>query len=219
VKDQGIGIAESKLETIFESFTQVHSDTARNNFGTGLGLAIVKRLIDLQNGNISVKSTVGKGSEFQFSIPYKWVNNTSLNEKTTTEHNETKNYDDCMNGILLVEDNEINQELAKDTILSWQEGFFVDIAENGKEAIEMLQTKNYCVILMDIQMPIMDGHEATQYIRSSLPEPKCSTPIIGMTAHAMTSEKEIAMNNGMNEYIIKPFNPEDLKQKIHSFVK
>jgi CheY-like chemotaxis protein len=119
----------------------------------------------------------------------------------------------------LVEDNLINQELAKDTIASWNEPFQVDVAENGKDAIIAIQEKEYSVILMDIQMPLMDGHEATQYIRNSLPEPKCNIPIIGMTAHAMSSEKEIAMKNGMNEYLTKPFNPNDLKQKIFFFIK
>ncbi|MBI9065742.1 MAG: tetratricopeptide repeat protein [Salinivirgaceae bacterium] len=219
VVDNGIGITESKLESIFESFTQAHSDTSRNHIGTGLGLAIVKRLIELQNGKITVKSKVNKGSEFQFYIPYKI--NVLKNEykKNTLATNSPTKPKSIEKYILLVEDNEINQELAKDTILSWNEKFIVDIAENGKEALELMQSKVYDVILMDIQMPVMDGHEATQYIRTSLPKPKCNTPIIGMTAHAMSSEKELALKNGMNEYIIKPFNPDELKQKIFSFIK
>jgi CheY-like chemotaxis protein len=103
-------------------------------------------------------------------------------------------------------------------MLSWNEPIIVDIAENGKEAILAVQKKNYDIILMDIQMPVMNGHEATQYIRNSLPEPKCNIPIVGMSAHALPVEKEQALKNGMNEYIIKPFNPDELKQKIYSFV-
>lgn len=217
ITDHGLGIPESKLETIFESFTQAHSDTSRLFKGTGLGLSIVKRLVELQDGSIKVKSKVNEGSVFSLSIVYKKADadsNESLNNKPIKQQIDlNKSYN-----ILLVEDNLINQELAKDTILSWPETFNVDIAENGKEALIALQKNKYNLILMDIQMPIMDGHEATQYIRNSLPVPKCNIPIIGMTAHALTSEKELALNNGMNDYIIKPFNPDELKQKIIYFV-
>jgi CheY-like chemotaxis protein len=217
ITDKGVGIPELKLDTIFESFTQVTSDTSRIHEGTGLGLSIVKRLIELQHGTISVKSKVKEGSTFSFAITYK----IAMSER---DENSTQNKPDKIvilpntYNILLVEDNLINQELAKDTIASWKEPFVVDIAENGKEAIMALQKKDFHLVLMDIQMPIMDGHEATQYIRNSLPAPKCNVPIIGMTAHAMSSEKELALKNGMNEYIIKPFNPEELKQKIIYFV-
>jgi CheY-like chemotaxis protein/nitrogen-specific signal transduction histidine kinase len=217
ITDKGVGIPELKLDTIFESFTQVTSDTSRIHEGTGLGLSIVKRLIELQHGTMSVKSKVKEGSTFSFAITYK----IAMSER---DENSTQNKPDKIvilpntYNILLVEDNLINQELAKDTIASWKEPFVVDIAENGKEAIMALQKKDFHLVLMDIQMPIMDGHEATQYIRNSLPAPKCNVPIIGMTAHAMSSEKELALKNGMNEYIIKPFNPEELKQKIIYFV-
>jgi signal transduction histidine kinase/CheY-like chemotaxis protein/Tfp pilus assembly protein PilF len=218
ITDRGVGIPEKKLVNIFETFTQIHSDTARLYEGTGLGLSIVKRLIELQDGQISVKSKVKKGSVFTFSIDYKISVVEQNEEKSTNEdHDEIKIR--LNHNILLVEDNLINQELAKDTIASWNEPFQVDVAENGKDAIIAIQEKEYSVILMDIQMPLMDGHEATQYIRNSLPEPKCNIPIIGMTAHAMSSEKEIAMKNGMNEYLTKPFNPNDLKQKIFFFIK
>lgn len=216
--DTGFGIPESKLESIFDSFTQIHNDASRLFNGTGLGLSIVKRLIELQNGTISVKSKINEGSIFSFSINY------AVDAKKESEakiENTQKSNNDVINrtiNVLLVEDNLINQELAKDTMLSWNEPIIVDIAENGKEAILAVQKKNYDIILMDIQMPIMDGHEATQYIRNSLPEPKCNIPIIGMSAHALPIEKEQALKNGMNEYIIKPFNPDELKQKIYSFV-
>jgi len=218
VTDRGLGIPENKLENIFESFTQVHSDTSRLFKGTGLGLSIVKRLIELQNGDIKVKSKVKEGSEFSFNIPYKVSISNTKNNKTETSSNNTSKTEGIDINILLVEDNLINQELVIDTIESWPEKITVDIADNGKEAILAIQKKEYNVVLMDIQMPIMDGHEATQYIRTSLPEPKCNIPIIGMSAHALSSEKEEAIKNGMNEYIIKPFNPEELKQKIISFV-
>ncbi|HAZ00977.1 MAG: hypothetical protein A2W95_06680 [Bacteroidetes bacterium GWA2_40_14] len=220
VKDHGIGIEAEKLESIFESFNQAQSDTARIFGGTGLGLAIVKRLVALQKGNIEVKSKLNEGSTFTISISYEIppmsAQISPTQEKTVIYpqlHTEGKEYN-----ILLVEDNLINQELAKDTINSWNEPFVVDIAENGREAIEALKNKHYHVIIMDIQMPIMDGHEATRFIRNEMPDPISKIPIIGMTAHAMSSEKELALKNGMNEYIIKPFNPDELKQKIVFFV-
>jgi signal transduction histidine kinase/CheY-like chemotaxis protein len=217
--DTGFGIPESKLESIFDSFTQMHNDASRLFNGTGLGLSIVKRLIELQNGTISVKSKINKGSTFSFTINYTIDNKKET--KPTKNNKETYNKNNTINrtiNVLLVEDNLINQELAKDTMLSWNEPIIVDIAENGKEAILAVQKKNYDIILMDIQMPVMNGHEATQYIRNSLPEPKCNIPIVGMSAHALPVEKEQALKNGMNEYIIKPFNPDELKQKIYSFV-
>jgi len=217
ITDKGVGIPELKLATIFESFTQINSDTSRMSEGTGLGLSIVKRLIELQNGTITVKSKVKQGSTFSFTIKYKIAESDSNEITKNTTKDKTAPLSGTYN-ILLVEDNLINQELAKDTISSWKEPYIVDVAENGKEAIMALQKKTYHVVLMDIQMPVMDGHEATQYIRSSLPAPKCNVPIIGMTAHALSSEKELALKNGMNEYIIKPFNPDELKQKITYFV-
>ncbi len=217
ITDRGMGIPDNKLESIFESFTQINNDTSRLHEGTGLGLSIVKRLVDLQNGTIQVKSKIKEGSVFSFSIPYKIINDELLNKGADDSPDEEISIQGIHN-ILLVEDNLINQELAKDTITSWGENFIVDVAENGKEAIMAIQNKDYSIVLMDIQMPVMDGHEATQFIRKSLPDPKCKVPIIGMTAHAMTSEKETALNNGMDEYITKPFNPDELKHKIKMFI-
>lgn len=217
VKDQGIGIDNELLEHIFESFTQVKTNTIRNKGGTGLGLAIVKRLIELQNGEITVASKVNEGSDFKFTIDY---------EKDTTPKNEpssgnTKSPDTPITQevkILLVEDNEINQELAKDTIKSWGKNYLVKVAGNGKIAIQYLKEEPFHLVLMDIQMPVMDGHETTIYIREKMPPHLANIPIIGMTAHALESEKNTAIKNGMNEYIIKPFNPDELKQKINNFV-
>lgn len=221
VRDHGIGIESDKLESIFESFNQAQSDTARLYGGAGLGLAIVKRLVTLQKGTIEVKSKINEGSTFVVSINYEIPparsQQEAIKKPNEINYNSTGISDEVFQ-ILLVEDNLINQELAKDTINSWNGPFTVDIAENGREAIEALKNKPYHVVIMDIQMPIMDGHEATRFIRNEMPEPISKIPIIGMTAHAMSSEKELAFKNGMNEYIIKPFNPEELKQKIIFFV-
>jgi len=216
VSDHGIGIPEDKLESIFESFTQANSNTARNFGGAGLGLSIVKRLVELQNGTIRVNSKVNEGSVFTVEIEYPIgkvhkpmvLNNTKSMDKTD---NHLKTI------ILLVEDNEINQEIARDTILSWGDNYEVDIAVNGQEAINALENKVYHLVLMDIQMPVMDGNAATLFIRNKLPEPICDIPIIGMTAHGFSQEKETALNNGMNDYIVKPFNPDELRVKIDSF--
>lgn len=217
IVDKGVGIAEDQLENIFESFTQISSNTARNQTGTGMGLAIVKRLVELQNGDINVESKLNEGSKFSFDIAYQIdlseeLTNSSDNNSDSKTISSIK---ECH--VLLVEDNEINQHLATDTILSWEGNYSVDIAGNGKIALEMLNKNKYDVVLMDIQMPVMDGHEATIQIRKSK-EPIGSIPIIGMTAHALPHEKDLAFKNGMSEYIIKPFNPDELQQKINSFV-
>lgn len=215
VTDQGIGIDEDKLDSIFESFTQAQNDTSRFYGGTGLGLAIVKRLATMQKGKITVSSKPNLGSCFSVTIPYEIVDE-PMEESPANEKSESKLPISSTNPIriLLVEDNLINQELAVDTIKSWQEKTEIDIAENGKEAIEALKNKKYHVVIMDIQMPVMDGHEATKYIRTQMEAPVKDIPIIGMTAHAFSKEKELAFENGMDEYIVKPFDPEELKRKI-----
>jgi len=214
VTDRGIGIEESKQEAIFESFNQIRNNDNKKYSGTGLGLSIVKRLVLLQEGSISLNSKPNEGTTFTINIPY------SITNKPITlaaSDKKTENTIDLIH-ILLVEDNEINQELAKDTILSWGNNYKIDVAENGKEAIQALENKDYSLILMDIQMPEMDGHEATIYIRTQMSNKKSKTPILGMTAHALQSEKDLAIKNGMDDYITKPFNPIKLKQIISSYV-
>jgi signal transduction histidine kinase/Flp pilus assembly protein TadD/ActR/RegA family two-component response regulator len=220
VKDYGIGIEEEQQENIFESFNQAQKDTARIFGGTGLGLAIVKRLVSLQGGTVELQSKINKGSTFTVKIWYEIPPAPVAQEYIKSDKNTKEiTLGEKQYNILLVEDNLINQELAKDTINSWNLPFTVDIADNGREAIAALKNKMYHAILMDIQMPVMDGHEATKFIRNEMPEPISSIPIIGITAHALTTEKELAFKNGMNEYITKPFNPDELKQKIVSFVR
>ncbi len=220
VVDRGIGIEETKLANIFESFAQISSNTARNQTGTGMGLAIVKRLIELQKGSITVDSKVNEGSKFKFTIPYSIAPPEMVIKKKKNTDNAVDNINITKRvNILLVEDNEINQELAVDTINSWNMNFNIDIAQNGMEAIDMHEKNNYDIILMDIMMPLMDGNEATIHIRKKMAAPKCNIPIIGMTAHALPQEKHTAMENGMNEYVTKPFNPRELKQKIIDFTE
>lgn len=212
VEDNGIGISQNKLNQIFQSFTQGESDTTRKYGGTGLGLSIVKQLIKLQNGEITVDSRIDKGTAFTFYIILKRSDkNTNTLIKHTQKNIESSNADNMR--ILLVEDNIINQQLAYDTIKSWNINIVVDIAENGKIALSKIEQNNYSLVLMDIQMPVMDGNEATLRIRNLRP-PKNKIPIIAMTAHALKNEKENYLNNGMDDYISKPFDPKELFVKI-----
>jgi len=213
VKDTGIGIPKDKLAFIFEAFTQADKDTSRRYGGTGLGLSIVKQLAELQNGSVSVTSEEGKGSCFYFRIKYK--KNTKpvikLPEHKNGEYKAVKDLN-----ILLVEDNTMNQLLAKKVLGDW--GWNVDTAENGLLALEKIRSKEFDLVLMDIQMPEMDGYEATRQIRHNLPSPKSSVPIMAMTAHVMASEEQECYKIGMNDYISKPFDPKMLYDKITSLV-
>ncbi|HYG40212.1 MAG TPA: response regulator [Cytophagales bacterium] len=218
VEDTGIGIPNNKLESIFDSFTQASSDTTRKYGGTGLGLAIVKNILELQDGKIWVESVLGKGSKFTFTLPLK-KNHTGNAQKPgsflSSEKDKSTNLEKVK--VLLVEDNEINQLLAETVLRS--AGCEVTIADNGKIALEKLQANAVDIVLMDIQMPEMDGYEATSYIRSNFKKPLSQVPIIAMTAHAMSPESAKCIQAGMNDYISKPFEANDLYHKIASLVK
>ncbi|NOZ48055.1 MAG: response regulator [Chlorobi bacterium] len=213
VSDTGIGISKDKLHNIFDSFTQAESNTTRKFGGTGLGLAIVKQLVDLQNGSLTVESEIDKGTDFYFELNFLIGSKVNEEEYSTGKVSSTNEKINEIK-ILLVEDNEINQQLALDTIKNWNKKIEVDVAANGLIATNKLKKKDYHIILMDIQMPEMDGIEATKIIRQEFKEPKSSIPIIAMTAHAMKEERETCKKIGMNDYITKPFYPEDLYRKI-----
>lgn len=210
VKDSGIGIPEDKLSHIFERFTQASNSTTRKFGGTGLGLSIVKNLIELQGGSIEVQSAIGSGSEFVFKINYPIVKEKRLDQMLIPEENkdEFKTIK-----VLLFEDNPLNQKLAKMVLKGF--GFESDIAENGKIGVEMLAINSYDIILMDLQMPEMDGYQATDYIRNQL---KLTIPIMAMTAHSLLGEKEKCLGMGMNDYITKPFKQDELLTKIRDLV-
>lgn len=212
VSDTGIGIEKDKLPGIFDRFRQAEDSITRKYGGTGLGLAIVKDLVDLQQGSITVISEPGLGTRFQLSIPYKIPVEGKAPKHKVVKHDIM--YPTAGNTqMLVVEDNEINQSLMKHLLASWQVN--PDIAANGKEAIEMLRHKKYDVILMDIQMPEMDGYSATQIIRKEL---KLTTPIIAMTAHALAGEREKCLGFGMDEYISKPVREQELRGLINRLV-
>jgi PAS domain S-box-containing protein len=210
VKDTGIGIPEDQLESIFDAFTQVNNETARVYGGTGLGLAIVKQLADIQGGSVSVTSEPGEGSCFNFTIGYQIKKGQTKQAENNADEEATVILKDLR--VLVAEDNIMNQVLAKKVLSDW--GWEVDIADDGERAIELLKQKNFDVVLMDIQLPKMDGYQATHYIRSNLSLPKKAIPIIAMTACAMEGEEEKCLKAGMNGYVSKPFNTKTLYTNI-----
>jgi signal transduction histidine kinase/ActR/RegA family two-component response regulator len=217
VSDTGIGIDDDRMGKIFESFEQAYSDTSRKFGGTGLGLSISKKLVELHNGKIWVESEKGKGSQFHFIIPYTLA-------EIKTEVIPTEDFHDNTAAaikdirILLVEDNAFNVIVAQEELEDAVEGVQVEVAENGLIAVEKLKSTTFDVILMDIQMPVMNGFEATKAIRR-LDSEKANTPIIAMTANVLKEEVDLCYQAGMNDFIGKPFDTEELLSKIKNLVK
>lgn len=210
VSDTGIGIMSSKLGHVFEAFTQAKSETARIYGGTGLGLSIVKKLVHLLEGSITVESTYSKGSVFSVKFPVE----ISLKENEETHFEVLLEQEKKLDiTILLVEDNKANQLLASTRLRRW--GCTVEIASNGIEAVKMVERNSpYDIILMDIQMPIMDGYEAAKIIKNELNKTRKNIPIIAMTAYASKSDISEALKAGMIDYVFKPFDAEILFQKL-----
>jgi two-component system CheB/CheR fusion protein len=210
ITDTGIGIPENKMESIFEKFQQAGTETSSLYGGTGLGLAIVKQLVEPQGGKISVKSEVGVGSTFSIVLSFKKTQNKIdpesgvENAPNNQERIEIKNVE-----VLVVEDIALNQLLMR-TLLN-DSGFDCEIASNGKIAIEKLKNKTYDIILMDLQMPEMNGFEATEYIRNKM---HSKTPIIALTADVTTVDLKKCKAVGMNDYLAKPVDEKLLYNKI-----
>jgi signal transduction histidine kinase/CheY-like chemotaxis protein len=195
--DTGIGISQQKLQTIFERFQQADTETTRRFGGTGLGLAIVKQLVSMQDGTISVKSEQGKGTRFFVELGYNVPDINQLYEEALSAQEEAVPLQKIT--VLIAEDNLMNQQLISHLMRSWD----IDhvLVSNGIEVVEKLKERQYSIVLMDIQMPGMDGYKATEIIRNEL---GLNIPIIAMTAHAMTGEKEKCLHLGMNDYVSKP---------------
>ncbi|MCD8740578.1 PAS domain S-box protein [Mucilaginibacter roseus] len=211
VIDTGIGIANDKISTIFESFKQAEADTTRKYGGTGLGLPITKRLIELHDSRINVDSTPGQGSTFWFTITF---------DKAESERNNMDNAAEAgLNiNVLVVDDNQINRLLVNKVLKKW--GATADFAENGQEAVEKIESSaQYDAVLMDIHMPVMGGLEATQVIRSKSEAYFQQLPIIALTASMLNSEIERISLAGMNDYILKPFEPKTLYTKLSRYQK
>jgi two-component system, sensor histidine kinase len=215
VKDTGIGIEKSSLESIFEPFTQESITTTRQYGGTGLGLAIVKRLLELQGLTMHVISKIGEGSEFSFNMEFPV--STERTKRAGDKYILLQN-NEVLNSlrVLIAEDNPVNVLLMKKLLSKW--GISPTIAENGERAIEILQFGNFDIILMDLQMPVMNGFDAAKEIRRLPDLKKAGIPIIALTAAALTDIREQVLNAGMNDYVSKPFKPEDLIEKIHGLV-
>lgn len=213
IKDTGIGIVSNKINTVFGAFTQAKSDTSRIYGGTGLGLTIVKKLVNLLNGEIKVESKFGVGSVFKMTLPIKESNQTN---KQVQEQEISLDQPLELN-ILLVDDNKTNQLLGKTRLERWKCN--VDLASNGIEAVKKTQKKLYDVILMDIQMPIMDGYEATKIIKNDISEQVSKIPIIAMTAYTSKNDIKRAINAGMDDYIFKPFKPSEVYTLLTKYGK
>lgn len=210
IEDSGIGISKDKLKIIFERFSQADAEVTRKYGGTGLGLTICKHLVEMQGGTLLAESEEGKGSVFSFQLKFK--KHSVLSDKPHFEEEYTFSKDKKLR-ILLAEDIALNQRLVVKIMEKW--GHELDIADNGKIAIEKVKANDYDLILMDIQMPEMDGYQAAQFIRSMPDVSKQKIPIIALTAHASHAEAEKCINIGMNSYLAKPFNQQQLQNVIN----
>ena len=217
IKDSGIGIPEDKMKRLFQSFSQVDSSTTRKYGGTGLGLAISKRLAELMGGKIWAESQLGKGSTFSFEILAEATQIKPGGEITARSENEfpaEQNERKHALSILIAEDNIVNQKVLLRMLNKL--GYSADVASNGLEALQALQRQPYHVILMDVQMPEMDGLQATRAIRKLYAfagKPK----IVAITAHALEGDREKCLTAGMDDYISKPVNWEELQAVLRSY--
>ncbi len=213
VSDNGIGISEENQKKIFEEFTQADASTTRKYGGTGLGLTICKQIVDLMGGKLQIKSKMGKGSTFYFTIPFKI--GTEVSEKENSQEN-IKNIEDKIRGlglkVLVAEDNDINQKII--TKLLNNLNIDVTLASNGEITYKKALSCNFDLILMDCQMPIMDGYESTKIIRESLKD----IPIIALTANAFESDKQKCLNIGMNDIIVKPIKFELMVKTLEKYL-
>ncbi len=215
IADTGIGIESAKQKTIFERFHQAQPETTRRYGGTGLGLSIVKQLVEIQNGTISIASEPGKGSVFTVVLPYQVSNEHEVPGAVPSSVLVAEPLLKKIK-ILVAEDNLMNQKLLQHLLAQWEIEF--DMVHNGAEAVSALQQASgkYAMLLMDIQMPEMDGYTATEKIRHDLNQ---QIPIIAMTAHALAGEKEKCLGAGMDDYISKPLNEEELYKLINKYAR
>ena len=214
VTDTGIGIPPEKQQLLFEDFTQASPDTTRRFGGTGLGLAICRKLVELQGGKISLESEPGKGSSFIFTLTFGITSEKAVEKSEAVPASFTG-----LEGrkILVAEDNKINFFVVNKFLSGW--GMKVTHAENGKDALEKLDREEFDLILMDLHMPVLDGIEATRKIRNMQNPALRNIPIIALTAAIMSETSDRIEGLSINDYILKPFKPEDLFGKIRKYIK
>ena len=215
VKDTGIGIRKGDMEKLFVMYSQLEARKNHGKEGTGIGLAISKAFIEEMNGTVHVKSIYGKGSEFSFTVPQKVIQEEPEQEVCCVEDQE-KFFATKGVRVLLTDDNDINKEVLKALLEPF--GFVIDEAENGKKAVEMAEKTSYDLILMDSHMPVMNGKEATKKIRGKAGGLNQKTPIIAVTADAITGVKEDLLSAGMDDYIAKPVDVEQLCSTIKRYL-
>ncbi|GAA4446595.1 hypothetical protein GCM10023091_40010 [Ravibacter arvi] len=211
VRDTGIGVAPDKQKSIFERFNQADDDTTRNFGGTGLGLSIVRDLVALQNGELKLDSTQGKGTEVRVSIPYQVVDVREM-KQVDEQLPQTVSFRSGSR-VLVVEDNPINQNLMAHYLQELQIDF--EIAGNGAEALEKVEASDFDLVLMDVQMPVMDGYSAARQIRNEL---RPDLPVVAMTAHAMVGERERSLRHGMNDHMTKPIRKDKLMEVLARYL-
>ncbi|WP_299183367.1 ATP-binding protein [uncultured Neptuniibacter sp.] len=213
VEDSGIGISQNAQQNIFKSFTQADSSITRQFGGTGLGLAITKLIVDLMQGRLGFESTFGVGSRFWFEVPVTIPNTAEIDHqnKQVVQDDASSSSSPQTLSILIVEDNLINQEVVLSLLK--RIGYDADLAENGLEAVEKVQHTRYDLIYMDMQMPKMDGLEATRVIRK-LPPPIGETPIIALTANILPEDQQRCREAGMQDFIGKPIDPNELQRTL-----
>lgn len=213
IKDTGIGIAKDKIDKIFESFSQADASISSQFGGTGLGLTISKKLIELQGGKISVNSELGKGSEFVFYLSFEkhvYVDNLPTPNRVT---DRVKNLQGMK--VMVVEDNRINAQVLSSFLKKWN--IQIELATNGKEALEKLDESEFDLVLMDLQMPVMDGKEATKIIRTEKLSSYGKIPIIALTADASSDTQKSITQFGFNHYLSKPFSPDALYRLLNKY--
>lgn len=221
IMDQGIGIPQKNLETIFDVFTEAHNTTARRYGGTGLGLAICKKIVEMMRGAIWVESVEGQGSVFHFTIIFGVQPGLIPHQEANQAYGKTSDPGEVPDEvrhlrILLVEDNTVNQRVAVKTLEKF--GWSVHVAGNGQQALDVLNTQTFDVILMDDQMPVLSGVETTQVIRREEKHTGHHIPIIAMTANAMAGDRERYLATGMDGYVSKPIDRNALYQEIVNLV-
>jgi len=215
VEDTGIGIPPERLSAIFEAFTQADSSTTRRYGGTGLGLTICKRLAELMGGRIDVRSEVGKGSTFWVDLPLPVGEAAAEPVHAETVSVEKQPLPTGLR-ILLVEDNEVNRKVAVRMLQKL--GCEVDIATDGRQALDKTAQQRYDIVFMDVYMPELDGYEATRLIRQREEATGSHQVIIAMTANAMEGDRELCLKAGMDDYLSKPFREAELRQMIARWI-